>query len=437
MQRAWTFRRFVLPLAGVVCWAGLSVGAERLQPPRPPADNDGLELDSRNYSAPKPVLVEAAAPDYRIARVPEDLPTPAPNSSLAAEFDPHPLEPITLQSADPQPIIEQPIIEQPLTVYPDVLPQVLYAPSCQIAAPTCAGDIYLGTPDYDSGCGAETVCAGCCLPSWTFRAEAIIWDRAGGTNVPLVNAPVVLNTFDLDGGWRAGPRLTAIKHGVLDTCWDLEAVYFGINGWSGTQVLADADNYLTTPVIVIGGVTPLTATYSSSLQNGELNGRRAYSDWVTWIVGFRAIQIDESLTAVAGGASHSVRTQNRLYGGQIGADFSLFEGPCWQVNAIAKAGIYGNSADQVTRTAGVGGAVPFITFGDNQTCFVGEFGVNARRPLTERLTFMAGYNLLWVNGLALAPEQLATTNIVTGAGALSSNGNLLYHGVNIGLEYGW
>ena len=430
MHKAWTFRRYLLPLAGVVCWAGLSVSAELLQPPQPPPDNEGLELNERSYFAPKPVMVEAATPESaspgeRIARVPNKLPTPA---TAAEEFEALPLEPIALQPADPQPVIEQPLV-----VYPEVLPPVVYAPSCE-------GNLYETTAPCDGGCDAgcgETMCAGCCLPSWTFRAEAIIWDRAGGTNVPLVNAPVVLNTFDLDGGWRTGPRLTAIRHGVFDTCWDLEVSYFGINGWSGTRVLADADNYLTTPAIAIAGVTPLTATYSSSLQNFEINGRRSYSDWVTWMIGFRALQIDENLTSVFGAASHAVETGNRLYGGQIGVDVSLFEGPCWQVNTVAKAGIYSNSAEQVTRIVGVGGALPLITFADSQTCFVGEFGVNARRPLTDRLTFLAGYNLLWVNGLALAPEQLAATNINTGAGALASNCNLFYHGVNVGLEYGW
>jgi hypothetical protein len=404
------------------------MGAELLRPPKPPADNDGLELDSRTYFAPKPVMVEAVAADQRIARAP----------ARESNYDLQSLEPIALQPADPQPIVEPPPI-----VYPEVQPLAIYAPGCQAVVPTCAADLYGQSPACDGGCGnacdcnCQTMCAGCCLPSWTFRAEAIIWDRAGGTNVPLVNAPVILNTFDLDGGWQAGPRLTAIKHGVLDTCWDLEVAYFGINGWSNAQVLADADNYLTNPVIVIPGVTPLTATYSSSLQNGEINGRRAYSDWVTWIVGFRTLQVDESLTAVFGAGSHSVATRNRLYGGQVGLDAVLFDGPCWRINAVGKAGIYGNSANQATTIAGVAGALPFITYAGNQTCFVGEFGVNAGYHLTDRWTLLAGYNLLWVNGLALAPEQLATTNTNTGVGALATNGNLFYHGVNVGLEYGW
>jgi hypothetical protein len=429
MRRAWTFRRFLLPLAGVVCWAGLSVGADLpLRPPLPPVDNDGLELDERAYFAPKPVLIEAVEADEELARAPALL----PQRVREAEFEPPLPEPIVLQPADPQPIVEQ-----PLEIYPNLLPPMVYAPPSHTTVPTCTGDVYNVSPTCEEGCG-ETICAGYCLPNWTIRAEAIIWDRAGGTNVPLVNDPVTLNTFDLDDGWRAGPRLTAIKHHVLNSWWDVEVSYFGIEGWSGTQQVVNGNNWLTNPIVNIGVPTTVTGTFSSSLQNGEINGRRVYNDWITWLVGFRILQVDEQLSGDFGGAaSHSVETRNRLYGGQVGVDVDLFDGPAWQINAVAKAGIYGNTATQVTRTVGVGGALPFITFSDNQTCFVGEFGVNAGYHLTDRLTLIAGYNLLWVNGLALAPEQLANTNISTGVGALATNGNLLYHGVNLGLEYGW
>jgi hypothetical protein len=160
---------------------------------------------------------------------------------------------------------------------------------------------------------------------------------------------------------------------------------------------------------------------------------------VTWFIGFRALQIDELLLAnINGGAStHSVATGNRLYGVQLGLDALLLDNDCWYVNAVGKVGIYSNSGEQVTTTAGLVGPLPLITFTDNQTSFVGEFGINYGYRLTDRLTFLAGYNLLFVTGVALAPDQLAATNINTGVGALDTNGSLFYHGLNLGLEYGW
>ena len=447
MQRAWLFRRFVLPLAGVVCSAGLSLGVELFQPPRPPADTDGVELDRRARLSPQPVTIEPLAPAPLIqSPVDEELDREPivyqPNSSIP--FPPQRLERQTVPPPDPLPYIEP-----PLAVYPESLPPV-YAPGCAMGiAPTCAsgvyGDgVYTESPAYGAyescgSCGsADNVCGCSCVPNWTVRAEMLIWNRAGGTNVPLIAAPVAVGSTDLDGGWRVGPRLTAIKHGVFDSCWDLEVSYFGIDGWTSTRTVAGATSYLTNPTINFAAA-PIQLTYSSELQNFEVNGRRAYSDWVTWFVGFRALQVDELLTANinAGVATHSVATRNRLYGGQLGLDALLYDDNCWTLNAIGKVGLYGNSGEQTTQTVNVAGALPLINYTGNQTSFVGEFGVNAGYQLTERLTFRAGYNLLLVTGVALAPNQLAATNLTTGVGALNTNGTLFYHGVNVGLEYGW
>ncbi len=416
MRRAWNFRRFWLPLAGVVCCAGLSVGAELLSPPKPPPDVERLNSGALARPAPRPVIIEPIG-DEPIVLEP-------------AQLEYADLQPVAVQPPDPQPIIEP-----PLAVYPEALPPPVYGGTCGNSGQSDM--LYSTTPGCDAGCGSSCGCL--CLPTWTIRAEAIIWDRTGGMNVPLVNAPVLLGSGDLDFGWRAGPRLTAIRHGVFQSCWDVEVSYFGINGWTGTQTIADADNFLTTPAIAIGGATPLTATYTASLHNFEINARRMYSDWATWFIGFRTLQIGETLATNIGNgiATHSVSTGNQLYGAQLGLDVRLLERDWWYVNAVGKAGIYSNSADQVTRTAGVGGARPFTTFAGTDTSFVGELGFNAGYRMTDRLTLLAGYNLLWVSGVALAPNQLAATNITTGVGALDTNGNLFYHGVNMGAQYAW
>jgi|GEM_PF-860983 len=449
MQRAWQFRHYLLPLAGVVCWTGLSWGAELLGPPRPPADNDGLILDSRASKSPQPVTIAPLTT------------TPAVQSPVDEELR-SPAEPLVFQprrqrdaNAPPDPV---PMIEPPLAAYPEIAPPVVYAQSCPLGGcptgvvPTCATGMYCTTPacgSYDSSCNvnygmacdscapADNVCCSC-VPNWTVRAELLIWNRAGGTDVPLVPAPVAVSSADLTGDWQVGPRLTVIKHGIFGSCWDLEAAYFNIDGWTGTRTVAGATTYLTTPPTNFPAA-PITLTYSSELQNFELNGRRAYSDWVTWFVGFRALQVDELLSADinTGAATHSVVTSNQLYGAQLGVDALLLDCDYWYFNAVGKVGIYGNSADQTTRTAGIGGALPLITYTGNETAFVGELNFNANYRLTDRLTFLAGYNLLWVNGLALAPDQLAATNIATGVGALDTGGNLFYHGFNVGLEYGW
>jgi hypothetical protein len=447
MRCAW-LRRFIFSLAGVVCTTGLSYGVEFLTPPRPPADNDGLTLDQRVRSSPQPVTIEPQSPmssvespvdDDRIAKQEPYL--LQPNSSIPFPPQRREREPINLPPPDPVPYIEP-----PMAVYPEVGPPVIYAPACNSGVmPTCATGIYCDTPVYavDSGegcnsCAEDSICGCSCVPNWTIRAELLIWNRAGGTSVPLVTAPIPLASGEIDGGWAVGPRLTAIKHGIFDSCWDLELAYFGIDGFGGTRNVVGATSYLTNPAFVFAAA-PVSVTYNSELQNFEVNGRRAYSDWVTWFVGFRALSIDELLTANinAGASTHAVATRNRLYGAQLGIDALLLDCDCWYVNAVGKAGIYGNSAEQVTTTAGLGAALPLITYAGSDTSFVGEIGINANYQLTDRLSVLAGYNLLWVNSLALAPDQLAATNVNTGVGALDVGGNLFYHGFNVGLEYGW
>lgn len=446
MRCAW-LRRFVFSLAGVICCSGMSSGIEYLTPPQPPADNDGLTLDERVRSSPQPVTIEPVSPassadspadDDRLAQQEPFL--LQPNSSIPFPPPRREREPVPLPPADPVPYIEP-----PMAVYPDLAPPIIYAPACEAGVmPTCATQmpVYCDSPVYQTescdACAADSVCGCSCVPNWTIRAELLIWNRGGGTSVPLVTAPIPLASGDLDAGWAVGPRLTAIKHGIFDSCWDLEVAYFGINGWSSTRNVVGATSYLTTPPTNFAA-SPVAVTYSSELQNFEINGRRAYSDWVTWFVGFRALQIDELLTANinAGAATHSVATRNRLYGAQLGVDALLLDCDYWYFNAVGKVGIYGNSAEQVTTTAGIGGALPLINYTGGDASFVGELGFNANYRLTDRLTFLAGYNLLWVNSLALAPDQLAATDLTTGVGALDVGGNLFYHGFNVGLEYGW
>jgi hypothetical protein len=257
--------------------------------------------------------------------------------------------------------------------------------------------------------------------------------------VPLVAAPVLVNSADLDLGFAVGPRVSLTRHGLWGTCWDAEVAYFGITGWNDTLLLADIDDFQTTPVIIIPGATPGTLTYDSTLHSGEVNLRRVYGPSLTWLVGFRWIEIGDDLNADFGGAaSHNTSVNNTLLGGQLGLDALLWDnGANFSVTGIGKAGVFGNDADQVTTTAGVGGALPVVAASGGQASFVGELGLNARYQWTDRLSLIGGYNLLWVTGVALAPDQLATTDITTGIATVSADGTLFYHGANAGLEFSW
>ena len=70
--------------------------------------------------------------------------------------------------------------------------------------------------------------------------------------------------------------------------------------------------------------------------------------------------------------------------------------------------------------------------------FVGQGNVSGLYALTNIWNLRAGYNVIWVEGLALAPDQLNFDFANAGAGTqLNNNGGIFLHGVNVGLEARW
>ncbi len=72
-----------------------------------------------------------------------------------------------------------------------------------------------------------------------------------------------------------------------------------------------------------------------------------------------------------------------------------------------------------------------------QVAFLGELNFNLIYQLSKVWDIRAGYNLFWIDGVALAPDQLDFSADIGAGGRLDSNGNAFYHGVNIGLEARW
>ena len=69
--------------------------------------------------------------------------------------------------------------------------------------------------------------------------------------------------------------------------------------------------------------------------------------------------------------------------------------------------------------------------------FIGDVNLSAIYRLTEVWGIRAGYNLIWIDGLALAPNQFDFTNTETSGTLLASGGGIFMHGANLGLEARW
>jgi hypothetical protein len=282
------------------------------------------------------------------------------------------------------------------------------------------------------GCGAASCCQPCC-PRWIASADVLIMDRVGGKSQTIIG-PIeeggadILNTDDFAFGFRAGPRLSLIRRG--DRCFDLELLYFMIDGWNSSQVVDPVGPF----------VDPINVDWGSRLYNAELNLRWNPLCYLTVLAGFRWAELKEDFnlaTSVIQGDYRytfleDFQTDNNLYGFQIGADAKIFEYGCFSVDGLLKAGIYNNRAERTsTLSLARDGDVVTVstTAATDHAAFIGELSLQGYYQLTKRLTLKGGYQVMWIDGVALAPSQIGLDD------SIDSQDTVFYHGATAGLEY--
>jgi hypothetical protein len=102
---------------------------------------------------------------------------------------------------------------------------------------------------------------------------------------------------------------------------------------------------------------------------------------------------------------------------------------------MAKGGVYANVADNRFTSTIVSGT----SSADTAAAFVGEVGLTASYRLTRHIALRAGYEVLWLDNVALASEAAAAT--VQGGGGtrstINTDGRLWYNGATTGVEFVW
>ena len=67
--------------------------------------------------------------------------------------------------------------------------------------------------------------------------------------------------------------------------------------------------------------------------------------------------------------------------------------------------------------------------------FLGEAGVVLTYAITQNLALRASYEAMWLEGVALAPEQIGASDFVAGTASVDTHGGVFYQGGGVGLEY--
>ena len=99
------------------------------------------------------------------------------------------------------------------------------------------------------------------------------------------------------------------------------------------------------------------------------------------------------------------------------------------VDGFIKAGLYGNHISQ--SSVGVNFGPDSLSQSTGHAALVAELGFTANVQLTDRLFAYGGYQLMWLEGVAIAPEQTPW------AGAINAGGSPFYHGAMVGLGMNW
>ncbi|HEY4759433.1 MAG TPA: BBP7 family outer membrane beta-barrel protein [Thermoguttaceae bacterium] len=326
----------------------------------------------------------------------------------------------------------------------------------------------------------------CCYPPprnpWYFQADAMFMKRDAGKSLPVATISnsippngelwdiVAFSTGDLDSPFRAGAK-ALVGRTIGDTRWQIDFTYFWLDSWNDSSVITDSTSNPTPP----GGQGNLFSPFSnfgeptaidgfdynnlmsirevSQLQNGELNLRYLLPmphDCLTakFLLGVRYMSINEqfdynSQSQATGSASYiSTLTRNSLVGPQLGGDFYFFAyQQCW-INFEFKGAICANQTLQDTngtRAIGVNETPLGSSDTSNPTSFVGDLNLMLVWQLRPRLITRIGYQAIWVTNVAMARRNYdpPASILLNDTPFIDTNGNVVYHGPHIGLEFTW
>lgn len=277
------------------------------------------------------------------------------------------------------------------------------------------------------------------------RVEALLLWRDAPQSVPLVDFAAggrALDARDLHAGGASGPRFTLLSE---DTDGEgSEIGYFDVASFQATREVPTVAGGYTT-VAGLDGAAGMSldaaiAGLSSRIKSLEVIGRQRSSQrWVT-TSGFRWVEWQESFSLLSGPKTFNARAINSLYGHQWG-----LEGGLWHpttalaLEGVAKAGIYGNVSKQDSLLAGSGGLSSIAT-DTARVAFVGETGLTGTWQVREWLRARAGYQALWLGGIASATNQLQGQSLTAGSpqrGSTNTGGSVVLQGINLGLEAHW
>ena len=360
------------------------------------------------------------------------------------------------------------------TVYPrwyDVVPPV--------AEESPGVNTYWHDPDLGWGNGAACWFFGPgdagCPPLWFAHADGLFLfrDPQGGATFARLgpSGPDVLSTSAFDDEFSAALRATVGRS--LGDWYRVEGSFFGTHSWSDTAFVRNTDanggggvGNLYSPFSDFGNPAAIVGLdyndfasieFSSRLTNAELNIRRRLVAqpglWeASFLVGVRYVDVAESFgyhttSTTPGPATSSndyrISTGNQMIGVQLGFLTQFLVRPRMWINFELKGAMLANDVSmnyRLDRVDNVGTASVFIGSDQkNRTAFLGELVLEYNYHFAPHWTFRAGYNAIWITGLALAVDNFNSdiNTLQLGPAQVDHRGEAVYHGPHVGVTFAY
>ncbi len=324
---------------------------------------------------------------------------------------------------------------------------------------------------------------------WTISVEAIALARIGGGvnrtlvarvpgTVPFLATSIAtgaeaFNSNQFQQGFSAGPKISLTYHG--DSGYGAELSYFDIFNQSVTKAIGPDSPADWLVMKAPGGFwqtqdfpyQAMAWSASTNLYSAGINGSMDLSRRVTVLAGFRWLQLNDNLQGTLIPTDQTspawkttcplcnlfqitpdgpignlppfwnAGTTNNLYGVQIGVDAKILEFGRFSLDGRIAVGLFDNNARQSTGVS-IRKVVYPTTATANGAAFVSDASLQLKYRIVDGLSLKAGYEALWLIGVALAPGQIDETYAApSGASALGVNhgSNVLFQGATFGLEY--
>lgn len=247
---------------------------------------------------------------------------------------------------------------------------------------------------------------------------------------------LLFDTADLELGTAGGLDLTLLT--PISQNNELEIRYFGIDSWNTSRTVGSPGGMHFDGFGVSLPASWERIDYGSRLYNIEVNIRPRVAEGLPLVLGFRSLQLHEwlevwRLDPLSDAVGIGTRANNFLYGFQIGAEpYILGAGSPLRLDGTVKVGVYGNHVHQGTYSPLLATTVE-DTY--DRVSFVGELGVAVVYRFNHAMEARAGYQMLWLHGVALAPDQSRSTDLPGSSGGVNCSATSFYQGATISLGF--